>query len=108
FFFSSRRRHTRSKRDWSSDVCSSDLRRMQELFRIHNIDTVGFGAAAPLALMGKAAKQAGAKKVVATTHGHEVGWSMLPGARYALDRKSGGKGRGVDVGGGGGLREKRG
>src|SRR5699024_11347520 len=25
FFFSSRRLHTRSKRDWSSDVCSSDL-----------------------------------------------------------------------------------
>src|SRR5207249_4129989 len=28
FFFSSRRRHTRSKRDWSSDVCSSDLGKM--------------------------------------------------------------------------------
>src|SRR5207249_11119773 len=28
FFFSSRRRHTRSKRDWSSDVCSSDLEDM--------------------------------------------------------------------------------
>src|SRR5690606_40800717 len=27
FFFSSRRRHTRFSRDWSSDVCSSDLRR---------------------------------------------------------------------------------
>src|SRR2546429_4324421 len=27
FFFSSRRRHTRCSRDWSSDVCSSDLRR---------------------------------------------------------------------------------
>src|SRR5699024_3065051 len=26
FFFSSRRRHTRSKRDWSPDVCSSDLK----------------------------------------------------------------------------------
>src|SRR3712207_8896641 len=26
FFFSSRRRHTRYWRDWSSDVCSSDLR----------------------------------------------------------------------------------
>src|SRR5699024_11616807 len=26
FFFSSRRRHTISKRDWSSDVCSSDLK----------------------------------------------------------------------------------
>src|SRR6266702_8453875 len=28
FFFSSRRRHTRWPRDWSSDVCSSDLRRL--------------------------------------------------------------------------------
>src|SRR5258707_8507234 len=27
FFFSSRRRHTRYWRDWSSDVCSSDLKR---------------------------------------------------------------------------------
>src|SRR5687768_10062979 len=30
FFFSSRRRHTRCSRDWSSDVCSSDLRRFEE------------------------------------------------------------------------------
>src|SRR5690606_40443174 len=28
FFFSSRRRHTRFSRDWSSDVCSSDLNTM--------------------------------------------------------------------------------
>src|SRR5206468_7352784 len=28
FFFSSRRRHTRSDRDWSSDVCSSDLKQL--------------------------------------------------------------------------------
>src|SRR5271169_5830274 len=28
FFFSSRRRHTRCYRDWSSDVCSSDLARL--------------------------------------------------------------------------------
>src|SRR5690625_7879208 len=28
FFFSSRRRHTRWPRDWSSDVCSSDLSRI--------------------------------------------------------------------------------
>src|SRR5437870_12335732 len=28
FFFSSRRRHTRWPRDWSSDVCSSDLERV--------------------------------------------------------------------------------
>src|SRR5690606_40686522 len=31
FFFSSRRRHTRFSRDWSSDVCSSDLALLQEL-----------------------------------------------------------------------------
>src|SRR5436309_9674944 len=29
FFFSSRRRHTRFSRDWSSDVCSSDLFRLR-------------------------------------------------------------------------------
>src|SRR5256884_7277917 len=31
FFFSSRRRHTRCSRDWSSDVCSSDLCRSDSL-----------------------------------------------------------------------------
>src|SRR2546429_4447002 len=31
FFFSSRRRHTRCSRDWSSDVCSSDLGRAEHL-----------------------------------------------------------------------------
>src|SRR2546422_7865475 len=33
FFFSSRRRHTRCSRDWSSDVCSSDLRHPGEAGR---------------------------------------------------------------------------
>src|SRR5208282_6123897 len=32
FFFSSRRRHTRCYRDWSSDVCSSDLSPFQSPF----------------------------------------------------------------------------
>src|SRR2546429_9949386 len=32
FFFSSRRRHTRCSRDWSSDVCSSDLEFLPHLF----------------------------------------------------------------------------
>src|SRR5690606_40363778 len=35
FFFSSRRRHTRFSRDWSSDVCSSDL--FTSLAAIHNL-----------------------------------------------------------------------
>src|SRR5204863_4605643 len=34
FFFSSRRRHTRSLRDWSSDVCSSDLIYFNYLFTL--------------------------------------------------------------------------
>src|SRR5439155_18912173 len=35
FFFSSRRRHTRWPRDWSSDVCSSDLELNTVRTRIH-------------------------------------------------------------------------
>src|SRR5699024_11923169 len=35
FFLSSRRRHTRSKRDWSSDVCSSDLSRACRLIGLN-------------------------------------------------------------------------
>src|SRR2546422_7061988 len=31
FFFSSRRRHTRCSRDWSSDVCSSDLIKLNQI-----------------------------------------------------------------------------
>src|SRR5690606_39494890 len=33
FFFSRRRRHTRFSRDWSSDVCSSDLHPMSDTWR---------------------------------------------------------------------------
>ncbi|ACP33286.1 glycosyltransferase family 4 protein [Corynebacterium aurimucosum] len=61
-------------------------RRMQQLIREHDIETVWFGAAAPLALMAPSARAAGASRIVATTHGHEVGWSMLPVARQALRR----------------------
>lgn len=52
----------------------------------NGIETVWFGAAAPLALLGGRARRAGVGKVVASTHGHEVGWSMLPIARSALRR----------------------
>src|SRR5690606_40346443 len=36
FFFSSRRRHTRFSRDWSSDVCSSDLKQGNRLLCFFN------------------------------------------------------------------------
>lgn len=60
--------------------------RMRALIAEHDIETVWFGAAAPLALLAPSARAAGAARVVASTHGHEVGWSMLPLARTALRR----------------------
>ena len=59
-------------------------RRMRALIAEHDVETVWFGAAAPLALLAPRARDAGARCVVASTHGHEVGWSMVPGARSAL------------------------
>ncbi len=64
----------------------SVARRMRRLITDHGIDTVWFGAAAPLALLAPLARDAGATRVLASTHGHEVGWSMLPLARNALRR----------------------
>ena len=61
-------------------------RRMRALIRDGGIETVWFGAAAPLALLATRARSAGAQRVLASTHGHEVGWSMVPGARSALRR----------------------
>ena len=60
--------------------------RMRRLIGDHGIDTVWFGAAAPLALLAPRARRAGATRVLASTHGHEVGWSMLPVARSVLRR----------------------
>lgn len=61
-------------------------RRARAIMRAHDCETVWFGAAAPLALMGPWLRREGAERIVASTHGHEVGWSMLPGARTALRR----------------------
>lgn len=59
-------------------------RRAAEIIRRHDISTVWFGAAAPLAVLAPAMRRAGANRVIASTHGHEVGWSMLPVARQVL------------------------
>ena len=52
----------------------------------HGCDSVLFGAAAPLGLLAPALRRAGAKRIVAITHGHEAGWAALPGARGLLRR----------------------
>ncbi|MCT2593321.1 glycosyltransferase family 4 protein [Streptomyces sp. N2-109] len=61
-------------------------RRAAALLRAHDCRSVWFGAAAPLGLMAPALREAGAERLVATTHGHEAGWAQLPGARLLLRR----------------------
>ncbi|WP_256104434.1 glycosyltransferase family 4 protein [Streptomyces sp. ODS05-4] len=56
------------------------------LLREHGCTSVWFGAAAPLGLMAPALRRAGARRLVATTHGHEAGWAQLPAARQLLGR----------------------
>ncbi|HEX5408112.1 MAG TPA: glycosyltransferase family 4 protein, partial [Pseudonocardiaceae bacterium] len=61
-------------------------RRAAEILRTERCEAVWFGASAPLALLTPQLRRAGAIRVLASTHGHEVGWSMLPAARQALRR----------------------
>src|SRR5437867_7217234 len=57
FFFSSRRRHTRSYGDWSSDVCSSDL--AGKVYRIGVEVSLEWTPVGPLTAVGMAAQQTG-------------------------------------------------
>jgi phosphatidylinositol alpha-1,6-mannosyltransferase len=61
-------------------------RRAVGLLREHGCEAVWFGAAAPLGLMAPALRSAGARRLVATTHGHEAAWAQLPGSRQLLRR----------------------
>lgn len=54
--------------------------------RAHGCDRVWFGAAAPLAFMAPALRRSGIRRMVATTHGHEIWWARIPGARSVLRR----------------------
>jgi phosphatidyl-myo-inositol dimannoside synthase len=65
---------------------ASVRRQAVELLRSRDCSAVWFGAAAPLGLLAPVLRRAGAHRIVATTHGHEVGWSLLPGARRLLRR----------------------
>ncbi|HST49538.1 glycosyltransferase family 4 protein [Jatrophihabitans sp.] len=47
---------------------------------------VWFGASAPLGLLAPPLRRAGVRRMVASSHGHEAGWAMLPGGRQALRR----------------------
>ncbi len=61
-------------------------RRVVEVMRRHGCDRVVFGASAPLGLLGRRLRRAGANRIVALTHGHEVWWARVPVTRQLLRR----------------------
>src|SRR5207249_2843371 len=75
FFFSSRRRHTRSKRDWSSDVCSSDLLAMIGATVL--LVLVGAVVAGPLAWRLPVNEIDFTQKLKGPTWGHPLGTDDL-------------------------------
>src|SRR5256884_4963416 len=82
FFFSSRRRHTRCSRDWSSDVCSSDL----PITRRRAL--LASGAAVAVASSPGSARAAVDKALVKKIERRAVGAATLDELRKMVDRKS--------------------
>ena len=64
-------------------------RRAVALMAEFGCDAVWFGAAAPVGRLAPAVRRAGARRIVATTHGHEVGWAAVPAGRQLLRRIAG-------------------
>src|SRR6266480_210047 len=78
FFFSSRRRHTRLTCDWSSDVCSSDLRQCLAGFRVVEL---GCGMGVP----SLAAGRSGAAVLAADASPEALGLLNRNASRNGLD-----------------------
>src|SRR2546422_9808110 len=95
FFFSSRRRHTRCSRDWSSDVCSSDLPELRGLAGRPPLPAPGAGGDQP----GLAVRAGDAEATGAAQRERRVA--------AAGDRESGGEGERVELGGGRIIKKKK-
>ncbi len=61
-------------------------RRVRRVLVEEGCDRVVFGAAAPLGLLARSLRAAGAGRLTAITHGHEVWWARIPGSRQLLRR----------------------
>lgn len=61
-------------------------RRARGIARAEGCTAVWFAAAAPLGLLADGLRRAGVDRLVASTHGHEIGWAALPVARRMLRR----------------------
>lgn len=62
------------------------IKEAKKIMQAHQSTTIWFGAAAPLALMAPNLRRAGAKRIIALTHGHEVWWAKLPIFNLAMRR----------------------
>src|SRR6476661_9220753 len=84
FFFSSRRRHTSFKCDWSSDVCSSDLEYIES--RADALEQLGIPVECVLAggdpgrEIAAAAEREGCDLVAMSTHGHRGLQDLIRGS----------------------------
>src|SRR5687768_5274158 len=87
FFFSSRRRHTRCSRDWSSDVCSSDLTSALDRRVEHRHEHIGpFDREALVALEGAPQESLEAIHIAQSSEdGALLLWSERPPHLTALD-----------------------
>ncbi len=63
-------------------------RRVRKIALDHQSEVIWFGAAMPLAWMSGVLKRAGAKRIVAISHGHEVWWAKLPPFRQIFTRST--------------------
>ncbi|MGQ0466028.1 MAG: glycosyltransferase family 4 protein [Sporichthyaceae bacterium] len=61
-------------------------RRARAIAERFGCTSVLFGAAAPLGALAPALRDAGIRRAVGITHGHEAGWALLPGGRAGLSR----------------------
>ena len=61
------------------------IRACQKLVKSRKLTRVAFGAAAPLGIMARSMRSAGAEKIVALTHGHEVWWAKVPPFSFAIN-----------------------
>jgi phosphatidylinositol alpha-1,6-mannosyltransferase len=68
-------------------------KQVRKVLHDRGIERVFFGAAAPLALLSQGLRKAGATRIVALTHGHEVWWAKVWPFNWLLRRI----GNGVDV-----------
>jgi phosphatidylinositol alpha-1,6-mannosyltransferase len=60
------------------------IKACKQLIKSQKLTKVAFGAAAPLGIMARSMRRAGAQKIVALTHGHEVWWAKVPPFSFAI------------------------